>query len=358
MHTRPLALLLVLCGCLKPIEDSATDDSGDPTVDADGDGATADVDCDDNDNTTYPGAPEQCDGVDNDCNGTPDDGLMQTWYRDDDGDMFGDDADTQEACEAPAGYVTQGGDCDDGFAAVYPGAQELCDGVDNDCDETVDYDIDVLRFDTLADRVIIEHEAGMDFGPAGTLEAWLWWNGDGNTIIQKYQEDGAGGAILESKTLSVAPADRKLRAGGLLEGEVVPVRLETDASVMPTDTWTHIAWTWDQNRGRVDLYIDGSRVDTTTIDGPLANADGAIYLGSSPHVAPSEGFTGLLADVRLSSTVRYDGTFSPDAYLESDTETLFLFHLDEGLGTLVSDASGNIGDGSIMGPSWSTVPCR
>ena len=46
-----------------------------PVDDDDGDGFTSDVDCDDNDDTVYPGAPELCDGKDNDCNTSVDDGL-------------------------------------------------------------------------------------------------------------------------------------------------------------------------------------------------------------------------------------------------------------------------------------------
>lgn len=61
-----------------------------------------------------------------------------TWYRDADGDGYGDSGDTQQACSAPAGYVATSGDCDDTDNSIYPGASEVCDGVDNDCDTSVD----------------------------------------------------------------------------------------------------------------------------------------------------------------------------------------------------------------------------
>jgi hypothetical protein len=95
-------------------------------------------DCDDNNPNRYPGNPEVCDGIDNNCNGQVDDGVLLTFFRDADGDGYGDFQNTTLACTAPAGYVTNVTDCDDTRSNVHPGASEVCDFVDNDCNEQVD----------------------------------------------------------------------------------------------------------------------------------------------------------------------------------------------------------------------------
>jgi hypothetical protein len=96
-----------------------------------------DGDCDDDDADTAPGAPEYCDGVDRDCDGTvdaPDPVDATVWYLDADGDGFGA-GEGRLACTAPSGHVEDGGDCDDSDSSVWPGAvDEPGDGVDQDCD--------------------------------------------------------------------------------------------------------------------------------------------------------------------------------------------------------------------------------
>ncbi|MBN1335016.1 MAG: FG-GAP repeat protein [Deltaproteobacteria bacterium] len=98
------------------------------------------TDCNDLDRSSYPGAPETCDGEDNDCDGSTDEDAVDasTFWADADGDGYGDAAVTVEACDIPEGYASNDDDCDDTNADVFPGADEYCNGYDDDCDDDVD----------------------------------------------------------------------------------------------------------------------------------------------------------------------------------------------------------------------------
>ncbi len=103
-------------------------------------------DCDDNDASSHPGAAEECDEIDHDCDGVALPATGEVPYRvDGDGDGFGA-GDIVLMCEtdAPAGYAPASVDvdCDDEQAAVSPAAEELCNGVDDNCDGEVADEVD------------------------------------------------------------------------------------------------------------------------------------------------------------------------------------------------------------------------
>src|SRR5262249_13142548 len=98
-------------------------------------------DCNDTVAAVHPGATEHCDGVDEDCNGTvdaPNPVGAPTFYVDADGDGHGDPNEPVRQCALSSGLSADDLDGDDTDASVHPGAAELCDGVDQDCDGVVD----------------------------------------------------------------------------------------------------------------------------------------------------------------------------------------------------------------------------
>jgi len=144
--------------CNGTVDDGATD-ATDYYRDADGDGygeATTsvescsapsgyvldDTDCDDTRSGVNPGAYEYCSTTyDDDCDGSINESSAvdaTTWYDDADADGYGDASVSADACSAPTGYVSASGDCDDDDASVGPGSSETCNGIDDDCDGSID----------------------------------------------------------------------------------------------------------------------------------------------------------------------------------------------------------------------------
>lgn len=117
--------------------------------DEDNDGYYNYIDCDDNNEDINPGAPEICDGIDNNCSGAIDEDLtLFAYYLDADNDGFGDAESRIDTCmmTAPAGYVTNSDDCNDANAQSNPALQEVCDGIDNDCNGMIDDGLPLFRY--------------------------------------------------------------------------------------------------------------------------------------------------------------------------------------------------------------------
>ena len=127
--------------------DEDCDPSSFRALDQDGDGHFASrccngdacgEDCDDNRRGTNPDVPEVCDGLDNDCDGEVDEGLLEARFVDADRDLHGDPDMPIMACPGRAGTSASSLDCDDDDPLVNGPQPELRDGADNDCDGRID----------------------------------------------------------------------------------------------------------------------------------------------------------------------------------------------------------------------------
>ncbi|MCB0668431.1 MAG: T9SS type A sorting domain-containing protein [Saprospiraceae bacterium] len=171
-------------------------------------------DCDDNDEFTHPGAVEQCDGKDNNCNGLTDqeDGLATfTVYRDNDLDGWGDITQSKVACEAtPYGYTSQVGDCRDDDPLINPDAPEICDGKDNNCLDGVDDNVTCITFSIPSSENLSLPCSSSSQQIASSMQAWLnpqYW--------AQYAQSGctSGTVTITNNYAQVGPVTKCMPAG-------------------------------------------------------------------------------------------------------------------------------------------------
>ncbi len=116
---------------------------------------------------------------------------------------------------------------------------------------------------------------------------------------------------------------------------------------------THIAAQIDDKH--VEIFIDGKPYDKAPYTPKLFDGDpGPSLLGcfKDPGKAPTWFFAGILSEVRISKTLRYQGPFTPKARFSPDADTLALYHMDDGQGDKLTDSSGNGHHGKIVGAKW------
>jgi PKD repeat protein len=125
--------------------------------------------------------------------------------------------------------------------------------------------------------------------------------------------------------------------------------------------WHHVALTRNVSTGRLCAYVDGVQDQcgtgpTGNISYPATASDGDngpfIVLGAEKHDAGAAfpSFNGFMDELRFSNVIRYTASFQPPGRFVPDAQTVGLYHMDEGQGTVLGDSSG-----AAIAPHWGTV---
>jgi len=252
-----------------------------------------DTDCDDTASSVYPGADEVADdGIDQDCSGAD----TVTCLYDGDGDGYGEDG--TEALDGDGSCLTAdlqapvGGDCADNDAARFPGAVELCNEVDDDCDGTVDHGTSAMAL--AGDWLWVPPFA---VSGAVTVEAW----------VQPAAGWGAAPAVFKQRD----GGDADVWLGGITEAGTPAYAEVMDLSVdglvgtgLTAGVWTHLAMTHDGVTHA--LYVDGALVASTAGTSLSLDGVGVWALGAELDAGGGAVSTwdGLIDDVRVWSYAR------------------------------------------------------
>jgi hypothetical protein len=210
--------------------------------------------------------------------------------------------------------------------------------------------------------------------PAGPIAcgpgvAWI----EGHIVLDRdrYNQD---------RKFGISLADGRVAFG--VSGEGTGDHTVCGTTDLRDGAWHHVAVARRRSDGRMWLFVDGAPeaeedgpdgdasypddgVPGNSCGGPCTNSDPFLVFGAEKHDAgpayPS--FDGWLDEVRLSTTLRYSGPFSPPAApFLPDPATAALWHFDEGSGDSTFDASGAPGGpshgelrlgGAPVGPEWS-----
>jgi cysteine-rich repeat protein len=225
------------------------------------------------------------------------------------------------------GQVDVGETCDDGNT-------DDGDGCFLDCTR----ECYSLSFDGV-DDLVNAAEANIVYGSEFTVELWTKLDSDPHEWNYLFNH----GWDAES-TVRMAVADTGELRFNVGSGSV-------DAGGLPVGAWRHVALVFQS--GSVTAYVDGAEVGSFQASSPGSTlVQEPVDIGSQSNWPTNYAYDGAIRQVRVSSTARYTGTFTPSSSLAADGDTMAFWALSLGEGSVAHDAGPDGFDGSIDGPAW------
>ncbi|MBM4391011.1 MAG: putative metal-binding motif-containing protein [Deltaproteobacteria bacterium] len=325
-----------------------------------------DSDCDDTSADVSPTETERCNGIDDDCDSSVDEGVDTTYYRDADGDSYGNAAVTDNACSTPSGYVSDDTDCDDSDATSYPGATESYDGADNDCDGTVDNtgwsgtgadgSLSVSTSTTVNESWAVTGISGVVvtvLGSPGLAE------GDEVLVINLHGSDSehanvgnyefawvssvSGHEITLTASLSATFGQRT--NADLTDQAVQVVRVPQYTDVTVSSGGSITAEAWDGETGGV-LAFRATGVVTVASGGNLNADEMGYWAGETGTAYNNDAFQGE------SYAGEGDGNLPPSGGYYGNWAAGYYQNNYGGGGAMITGGGGNYGGGATAGDSW------
>ncbi|MFC1499979.1 LamG domain-containing protein [Candidatus Zixiibacteriota bacterium] len=180
----------------------------------------------------------------------------------------------------------------------------------------------------------------------GTIELWIKLTSFTGEKTFTYGGENDGMRELELRTNSSGTWFGYYPGGSTSTG--------VSGDSLSLNVWHHLAMQWDTNG--LELYIDGESAGTDTTAPDMSNLSSRVRWSRWNNTVGTPMYREAMFDeTRISSVQRYSSTFTPSRILTTDSNTIGLWHFDEGSGSVITDSSGNGNNGNLYGgPTWVT----
>jgi hypothetical protein len=199
-----------------------------------------------------------------------------------------------------------------------------------------------LQFDGVNDSV---RTANLPPLAAFTVEAWVKRTADSGTY-ETILSDASSSYSQAMLTVFVDGGSRDCGGDQFAYFQLEVNSVQCSGVVADLGVWHHLAVTRDAS-GTRRFFVDGVLRSTQANIAAPSDSSGAFTLGRAGD-SSTEYFPGLIDEVRVSSAAMYTANFTaPTSPLPVTAETVGLWSLDEGVGQIVTDRSGNGRHGTL-----------